>query len=149
MRKLLLYRTADHNDALVFATEDRARLVARMHAAICSSKTWADFRRAMPRKEYSAIVRYFDDVGERRPKGADEFSDEQVPGWSEGDFPPWLQPEMSCLLPQSVLRQFGTLESTVHNGSFWRLPPEAAQAISAELEALGWQVQHAPELQFW
>lgn len=148
MKKKLLYRTVEHNSGLVFAAEDRAKLIARMHGAIESSKTWAEFRKAMPRKEYSAIVQGFDDEGEPRPKGADEFSGEHVPGWSDGDYPPWLQAEMGRLLPQWVLRRFGTLESSVHNGDFWMLPPENADEIVAALQALGWRVQHAPDLHF-
>ncbi len=56
---------------------------------------------------------------------------------------------MGRLLPQSVLRRFGSLESSVHNGDFWMLPPENADAMVAALQALGWRVQHAPDLQFW
>jgi hypothetical protein len=149
MKKTLLYRTVEHNGALVFAAKDRARLVARMNTAIDSARTWAEFRRAMPAQEYAAVVYSFDERGEPRPKGADAFSGEQLPGWTDGDFPPWLQSEMEYLLPQSILCRFGRRESTFINGGFWCLPPEAAPAIVAALEAEGWRVEHAPDLRFW
>lgn len=75
--------------------------------------------RAMPRREYSEILYFFDEEGEPRPKSADEFSGEMLPGWSDGDFPPWLQPEMSRLIPEPLLERFGKRESTPLNGSFW------------------------------
>lgn len=149
MKGTLLYRVADHNGGLVFATRDRARRVARMHEAIRNSETWADFRRAMPRREYSQVVRSFDDQGEPRPKGADAFSGAMIPGWTDGDFPPWLQLEMPGLIPTSLLERFGKQQATWLNGSFWWLPPESADSLCAELSALGWKTEHAPSLRFW
>lgn len=149
MKKKLLYRTVGHNGGLVFATEDRARRVARIHGAIRTSRTWADFRRAMPRREYSEILRYFHEQGEPRPKGSDDFSGEMLPGWSDGDFPPWLQPEMSQLIPVAVLERFGKRLSTPVNGSYWSIPPEAAESMRAELSAMGWKIEHAPDMPFW
>ncbi len=149
MKLKLLYRTVNHNGGLVFATDDRARRISRINHAISTSKTWADFRRAMPRQEYSQLLRVFDELGEPRPKGTAEFSGEMLPGWSDGDYPPWLQAEMSGLIPKPILERFGTRKSTVLNGSFWWIPPEAAEAICAELAALGWTAEHAPDLRFW
>lgn len=149
MNSRLLYRVADHNGGLVFAPEDRARRVARIHEAIETAKTWADFRRAMPRLEYSDILRRLDDCGEPRPKGSDEFSGEMLPGWSDGDFPPWLQSEMSRFMPAAILERYGKCESTHVNGSFWWISPDAAETVCAELAQMGWRVEHAPELPFW
>lgn len=144
----LLWRLVEHNESLVFAPADRARLIARMHEAIEGSKTWEEFRRAMPRAEYSKIVRSFDEEGEPRPKGSDDFDGEMVPGWSDGDYPPWLQQEMSRHIPKTLLQRFGEYETIVMNGNVWLIPPEAADALCTELRALGWTVEHAPELGF-
>lgn len=146
--KKLLYRVVPHNGGLVFATPDRATLIAKIHTAIASSKTWGEFRAAMPRKEYSEIVRVFDDNGERRPKSTDAFDGEQVPGWSDGDYPPWLQPEMDYILPQSLLEQYGTRETTTLNGNFWMISENNLLAICTALEALGWELDCAGELPF-
>jgi hypothetical protein len=144
----LLYRVVGHNGGLVFATEARARWVARIHHAINSSKTWADFRRAMPRQAYSELLRFYDEQGEPRPKGTDDFTGEMLPGWSDGDYPPWLQCEMSELIPQAILERFGRKESTFLNGSFWWIPPEAADAICSRLSMEGFETEHAPTLPF-
>jgi hypothetical protein len=140
----LLYRLVPHNDGLVFATEERARYIARIHDAIAKAKTWADFRRAMPRSAYSAIVRGFDTQGEARPRASDEFSGEMLPGWSDGDYPAWLQQEMHHVIPKALLERYGRWESSVHNGNFWLIPPEAAETLCAALRGLGWEVEHAP-----
>src|SRR4051794_6755966 len=115
--KKLLYRLAG-NRGVVFAEPDRAKLIANIHAAIGSSTTWGEFRFAMPREEYEDLVQTaFDNNGEPRPRSADPFSGESVPGWSDGDYPPWLQSEMHLILPARVLKQFGKMQSTFLNGN--------------------------------
>ena len=148
MKKRLLYRVAPHNGGVVFAKPDRANFIAKIHAAIDSAQTWGQFRFAMPRKEYSNIVRAFDDEGEPRPKSTDPFSGECLPGWSGGDYPPWLQQEMEYFLPASVLEQFGKREDTRLNGSFWLIPKANLMGICAALEALGWELACAEDLEF-
>ena len=148
MRKELLYRVVPHNGGVVFAKPDRATFIARIHVAIESSTTWSQFRSAMPRKEYSAIIRSFDDEGTPRPKSTDAFSVESVPGYTDGDYPTWLQQEMGDILPTSVLQQFGKRESTMLNGDFWFFSAADLPAIGAALEALGWELECAQDLEF-
>jgi hypothetical protein len=148
MALTLLYRTVGHNGGLVFALEHEARRVARIHKAIDNARTWAEFRSLMPRKDYSEVLASFDGTGQPRPRGADEFSGEQVPGWSDGDYPTWLQQEMTHVLPLEVLEEYGTLKSTAINGSYWHLPPEREAEIVTALEALGIVVKRAARLQF-
>lgn len=149
MKKTLMYRVVPHNGGVVFAERKRALLIARIHAAINSSKTWAEFRSLMPRDAYSDVIRAsFDDNDEPRPRSTDEFSGEYVSGWSDGDYPPWLQLEMGRLLPASVLERFGTLESTHLNGSYWSIPEKNLEAICEVLATMGWNLEFAPELPF-
>ena len=149
MNKDLLYRVVPHNGGLVIAPRDRARLVARLHAAINSSSTRGEFRRAASRDSYSEIIRdAFDDQGERRPKSTDAFTGEQVPGWSDGDYPPWLQREMHTCVPIDILKMFGRLESTYVNGSYWHIAEAQASAACAALLEAGFGIEHAPDLPF-
>jgi len=149
--KKLLYRTVGHNGGLVFAEPRRALVIDRIHRAIAESTTWEEFRKAIPRKAYSYIIKIYDMNCERHPRGSATFSGEMLPGWTEGDFPPWLQREMGSIGKdvEDVWRQFGRLENTFLNGSFWFIPPEQENAVCAALRAIGWEVEHAPELQFW
>jgi len=149
MKKRLLFRIVPHNGGVVFAAPERAKFIARIHSAINSSQTWRQFRSAMPRKEYSNILwSAFDDAGEGRPKGTDPFSGESLPGWSDGDYPPWLQAEMERILPIEVLDQFGERESTALNGHFWLIPKKNIAGICAALESLGWDLELAQDLPF-
>ncbi len=133
----------------MFATPDRAIFVAKIHAAIRSSKTWGQFRSAIPRKEYSVIIHSaFDDQGTARPKSTAPFSEESVAGWSDGDYPAWLQSEMEGILPRSVLEQFGKRETTFLNGSFWLIPEKNLVGVCAALNAFGWELECAQDLQF-
>src|SRR5687768_13245151 len=103
---LLLY-CIHPNGGLVFADATRARRIARIHKAIKKSSTWGQFRRGMPRDEYSRLVReLFDDNEEPRPRTTDEFNGEHIPAYSDGDYPDWLQQEMHTVLPQDILRDF-------------------------------------------
>jgi hypothetical protein len=76
--KKLLYRVA-RNGGVVFAEPDRAKLIAKIHAAIGSSTTWGEFRFAMPREEYEDLIKTaFDDNGEPRPRSTEPFSGETL-----------------------------------------------------------------------
>lgn len=147
--KRLFYRVVPHNGGVVFAEQARAALIARIHDAINGATTWSEFRAAMPRDEYSRLIRStFDADGEPRPKGADDFSGECIPGWCDGDYPPWLQKEMDRLLPKEVLAQFGVRQDTWVNGSFWMIPERCLEPMCEALRSLGWELQHEPELAF-
>ena len=146
--KRLLYRVVPYNGGVVFAEPDRATLIAKIHSAINSSKTWGQFRSAMPRDEYSKIVRtHFDDNGEPRPKSTDPFSSDFVPGWSDGDYPPWLQQEVGRILPRDVLLRFGEHCTSVLNGGFWLIPEERLRDICDALRARGWELDCAQHLE--
>ncbi len=147
-KETLVYRTVGHNGGLVFASESRAKYVARLHQALRTSRTWAQFRAAVPPGEYSAIIRSFDDFGEPRPRSTDSFSAESVPGWSDGDYPPWLQKEMEDVVPMDILEAYGTLERTFVNGCYWHLPSGRASDIVKALEGRGFIVREASDLKF-
>src|SRR5262249_9079592 len=113
-RPVLLYNISPANGGLVFATRQRAAFISRIHDAVSGSRTWAEFRRATPGAEYSRIT----EGREPRPRGSDPFSSDEVPGYGDGDYPPWLQQEMESVLPAEVLEQFGKGEMTMLNGGY-------------------------------
>jgi hypothetical protein len=100
-RVTLLYRVVPHNGGLVFAPDYVALYVADLHRALDKARTWGEFRSMMPRAEYSRVMRScFDEEGERRPKSTDPFSAEEVAGWSDGDYPEWVQQDMDLYRPK-------------------------------------------------
>ena len=148
MTSKLLYRVVPHNGGVVFADPERAAYIAKIHEAINSSRTWGDFKAAMPPEEYFDIVSAYEDQDEAIPDPSMAFSSENVPGWSDGDYPPWLQKEMETILPKSILEQFGERQSTFLNGDFWLIPENNMADVCAALEAQGWQLELAQNLKF-
>jgi hypothetical protein len=88
-------------------------------------------------------------MGQPRPRSTDAFSGESICGWSDGDYPPWLQREMDLFLPKEVLRRYGTQPSSVLNGSFWLIPSENLEAVCDALRGLGWVLERAQKLEFY
>ena len=149
MKKRLLYRVLPRNGGVVFAAPARARLIARIHAALDSAQTWGEFESAMPPDSYLEIVRgAFGKWGQPRPDGTEPFSPELVPGWAYGDYPPWLQREMHDVLPAPVLEMYGQRKSTFMNGNFWYISEENLVDVCAVLEAPGWELERTQDLEF-
>lgn len=147
--RVLIYAKSLEN-SLVFAVPARAREVSRLHGALRSSKTWAEFRRKIPPSEFEALmVSGFDDQGEPRPDPSDTFSPDFVPGFSDGDYPPRLASEMHRVLPRSILERFAERRDTVHNGPFWFISADELLAVRIALKAEGWQVRAAGKLRFY
>ena len=143
MIRKLVYTLNPRDDSVVFATPDRAQLVDRINRAIAGSTTWVEFRKSMPRAEYSSIVQAYDVAGEPRPKGSDAFSASQLPGFDEGDYPPWLQAEMDQVLPRSFFDRYAVRSHGMTSGSLWTIPKaNLADALEA-LRLRGYQVDEA------
>jgi hypothetical protein len=147
VRKRLMYNIC--GDALVFAEPDVARFISRIHEAISNSSTWEEFRRAMPRSEYSRMIReWFDDQGEPRPRGCDKFDAEQIPGYCDGDYPDWLQQTMDRVLPEEIMEEFAEGENSVLNGPYFHIDAEHLPEITARLKQLGYAVEDGTHLSF-
>ena len=140
MKEKLLFRDVPFNGELVFARPDRAAYVPRIHSATEESATWGEFREVMPPTDYSTIMECFDECGEPRPDEQGAFDSEQVPGYSDGDYPPWLQQEMINVLPVEILSRFGTRESTFLNGSYWAILNSAREDLCNALEEAGFDL---------
>jgi hypothetical protein len=136
------------NGGLVFATEERARFVDQIHRAIALASTWRQLKAALPAGEYDRIARSIAELDGSRPRLDDEFSEDALPGYSEGDYPPWLQAEMEGVLPADIISRFGRQDSTTLNGPYVHIDPAHRQAILAELLARGIVAEEATELSF-
>lgn len=130
-----------HNRGAVFATEGRAKFIAQIHEALSSART-------MPSQEYRDIRREFDDQGEPRPRLDEAFSAESVNGFSDGDYPPWLQAEMGWTIPHDILERFGTRQSTFLNGDYWHIPEDQMEPMANALRERGFEVVSADGLFF-
>jgi hypothetical protein len=126
------------NDGLVFATPKRAAYVERLMGGILGARTWAEYRKAMPRSDYSRAIQDRLERGKPRPKLCDPFTVSDVPGFEDGDFPPRLQNEMfDDLIPPEIFELFGTMEPTCLNGDIPFIDPVHLPAIKDLLAPLG------------
>ena len=150
MGMTLYYRESIANGGLVFAEPKRAEYIARVHDAITESKTWGEFRKRMPKAEYSKLMKWrFDEDGIRRPRSTDPFSMDAIPQYYDGDYPDWLQQEMDVLLPEEILEKYGTMEQTMLNGDYLHIEKEHEKAICEDLEKLGYKIIKREDLTFY
>jgi hypothetical protein len=156
--QVLYFREAPHLPALIFATPERAEFIDRLHRAIGESKTWGEFRSRLPLGEYQSL--YADvytsdpevverDADAREPRNDEQFSCDYVPGFSDGDYPPWLATEQHRFLPEDVLKAFGTRETSPINGLFWSINAEKLEEVLGALRARGYEVVERQDLKFW
>jgi hypothetical protein len=151
----MLYFTQAPDGYLVFAPPKSAMFVDQLHRAIEESKTWGEFRRRLPAGEYEKLFAEVfgtdpdaiaKDEYAQEPADDAEFSSDFVPGYCDGDYPPWLATRQHRYLPAEVLREFGRQESSVLNGLFWQLDPAKAELIVTRLRSLGYTVERRDDL---
>jgi len=149
-RPVLYWRVSPANEGLVFATPERAEEIDALHRAVEDSQTWGAFRAAMPADEYEQIVSIvFDEAGEERPEPGTPFDSSVVPGFCDGDYPPWLQKEMQSVLPPDVIDRFGRWEQTAINGVYLHFDEGFRPRVVAMLMRAGYQVVRREDLMFW
>ena len=148
--KKLFYRIS-HNEGLVFASPERAKFIDQIHQAIAKSKTWGEFRAAMPEEEYSNLHDQIveDWEPEDIPAEDDEFSCECVSGYVDGDYPAWLQQEMHEVLPKDILDAYGENANTMLNGNYWHIDLYYETELVEKLIQLGFEVEKREDLEFW
>ncbi len=148
--KKLLYTTGSTPETIVLAWPERAAYVAGLHRAIEESKTWGEFKMSVPADEFARIVEErLDFCDDPPPRDSDSFSDEQVPGYYDGDYPPWLQQEMESVVPSAILLRFGKTEQSVFNGPFTIISADELEDLISELNKLGYEVEDGSYLGTW
>ena len=151
----LVFRESPHDSCVVFALPERAAAVYRIHQAM-ESATWGEFRRKMDPEEYARVFRVMftadtdtlDDVP-REPEDYEPFSCDSLPGFSDGDYPPWLALELERHLPGAVLKRFATRKLSWVNGPFCRIDVKHRDAILKALADSGLTVEEREDLVFW
>ena len=145
---VLFYRVVPHNGGIVFATPERANLISEIHEAISSSETWGQFRAKMPAEEFERLLASSFEDAEERPEDDDAFCGSSIPGWEEGDYPPWLQQEQERVLPRVVLDDYAERRSTSLNGNYWHIPAEFIDEVCDVLKAMGFALEHRGDMAF-
>ncbi len=114
----VLVFTVSHNGGLVLAHRHRARYVARIYEAF-DSKTWGELYDSLPPQEVYDIL--YNDSGDEVPGLTEPFDSGDMPAVCDGDYPPWLQQEMSDVVPPEVLDEFGDKSDTLTRAPLHRI----------------------------
>lgn len=149
--RTLIYKAIDgREEQVIYATPERAAFHSRIERALSESKTWGEFRRAMPPKEYSRIIHEaFDENDMPRPRGSDLFSSDQVPGTEDSSYPGSMMDEMSSgILPEDLLDVYGVENYPSGFSScnpFYYVDRENVEELNAELRRRGYEVLDGSE----
>ena len=153
---------------LVFIQEANALELAQLHRAMWTAKTWGAFREligenrskeitenwgGMSLDEYIAVAREERpeltaeaalneyktlSIWDRRPLDDDPFEGGHVPGVADGFYPEWPAQEALAWFPRDLIRDYGIVEDSMHNGYFLQIPEETETVIVAILRLLGY-----------
>ena len=93
-------------ETLVFIPAERAQQLAAIHKAIGQAKTWGEFRQRISTEDWDELARCFDEY-DKTPQLGDAFNAEDVPGFTDGDWPDWPEQEMMSWLPPEAVARFG------------------------------------------
>jgi len=141
---LLYYRTSP---AVVLAPAEDALLIDRIFRALKESKTWGDFRGAVP-EEHERIMQTFDEIDEPRPADSDAFDKNRIGGADEGDYPRWLRQEMLEWLPEAAIIECLEIGSSMVSGPCPEVRPDKAERLIELLRRAGYKLEHRPDLKF-
>lgn len=140
-KKPIIYWRMAYNGSAVFAPKERAELIDRIIYAIENAKTWGEFRKLMPRKEYSYVISLTDESR----RSLDPFDGSWL--YSDGLYPPWLQAEMETFIDGEVLYKFGEPIYTC-NGVYFDINEENAQKLAHWLSEQGFTVVRMQDMEF-
>lgn len=139
-------------DSFVFADEARAIRTNQLHRALFRSKTWADLKAAVHPDEYEFIVYkyydYNDELAETELTGEInwEFCDKD--SYMGAIYPAFLIYEMENIIPEDVLKSFGSDEIITDYGSYRQIKPDKLVPMISALTARGYEVAPAGNLIF-
>ena len=133
-----------------FIAEEEWRLRYAMHHPEESGLTWRWFSETYP-SLWRHMQSYFVDDPESEsgiePLGLDEVFDvRMVPGFDEGDFPPWVISDVECPISEEIRHRYGQRLSSVLNGPYVYFPPEKKQSIFRALRKEGWRILKQPPI---
>ena len=142
----LVYRRIPHKPAsVIVASRDRAFYVHQIWQAIKQAKTWKQFATMLPEGEWQHLLGLL----EEKPRESEEFSAESLPGYSDGDYPPWLQAEVARCVPATVLGELGRKQDSGLNGSYCDINSENECLLVARLGSLGYAIERKDDWFFY
>lgn len=128
----IVYTTNTDGAGAVFAERTAAEEVAQVWAALSDSKTWREFKAAMPPAEYATALENLE-LDEDEVDLDEAFDPGEIPGHTDGDYPTWLASKALDWFPKEVAAQFGSTVASTLNGDALEFPAERADEIAEAL----------------
>ena len=152
----------------VFIEKLKYSQLRQLEYAIAKSKTWGEFRSLAPEGEFESLSCWCKNGGENVYKDGgqyhsiepedldafwtdygeeylirseDVFSDSDLPGRLDGEYPPWTYSFADDLLPEGFVRVYGKPVSSMVSGSWMEFPVGFYNQMKMELEKLGFLVE--------
>jgi hypothetical protein len=142
----IVYLASEEADALLFAERHQAKRLAQSWRSLTQSATWGDFKESVPEPEWEFVASIFEDYDEPLPPDDTAFDPEQVPGYSDGDFPLlWPPNDAVEWFPRDLIDKYGGAIEVTSNGYHLDLPLESAENIAADLRERGHIVEESTD----
>ena len=116
----------------VFLLHSDWRYLRSISEAISSASTWGEFERALPPKEFESLGLVVD------PDYT--FDPEMLPGFGDGDYPPWLNYALHETLPDEFVKEFADPAASMVSGSWVEFPRDRLEEMTEALDKKGFKV---------
>ena len=136
----------DDAATVVFASPEAATRNALLNDSARQAKVWGDFARAIGTDEWSSMVELFESAEYDIPSMDEEFSIGEIPGYEDGDWPPWIEALQLELLPKEIVGTYGELVRTTLNGDAVTFKEAECDAIVAALTEQGFVCRRDDDL---
>lgn len=146
-KKILWYKYSKEDKGYIFTSRERGELITKICTAIRDSKTFGAFFKAIPASEakrLKELMRSDDGV----PSSNGPFDSMKLPGYGDGDYPPWLAAEVGRHLPANLLEKYALKADSFLNGPCWVVPNSNLTSLISELRSLGYESQERNDLLF-
>ena len=128
----IVYTINTEGAGAVFAERAAAEESAQVWSALRESKTWGEFKAAMPPAEFATVLENMKlDDDEVDLESA--FDPDEVPGHADGLFPTCLQAKALRWFPEELIARYGEAALSTHDGEFLDLPANIADEVAEAL----------------
>lgn len=135
---------------VVFALKAKAEEIDKVNKALDKAKTWRQFKKLMPPKEYRKVMwDTFHGDRDSMPKPDDDFSRSDIAGTDDGWYPDWQQCEMLKWFPKDLAQKYGQQADSLHEGPFLSILAKHVKDVVRELEERGYKVTRRRDLEFY
>jgi hypothetical protein len=138
------------DDYLVFIPRTEALRLVAVHRAINTSRTWGELKQSMPAGAYEQVVKLLREDQELpaswEPDAGAEFEADNIPGFTDRDWPEWPAQDALTWVPRDMQERFGRKDASVANGDYLELAVEHEAAIVTAFGEHGYTCTRDQEL---